>query len=571
MDKNLNKLLHQYIYDEPNEDLKSQVKSLISTSDMNLKEIKERFDKSLEFGTAGIRGVMQAGYSRINEVTIFLFASAIFEYFKSIKKNHIKVVIGFDARLNSDIFAAELANVLSTNKNYDIHIFDKFIPTPLCAFATKHIKADIGFMITASHNPKEDNGIKVFDNNAMQMEKSILNSIAHFLNNNISRTDFWKSNCKNKIFYLTKETYQAYFDYILSTQLLANEPKNNNIKFVYTPLHGVAKRYFTQVIQQEKYSQIINVKTQEEPNGHFPTVDFPNPEEESTLDQAYDLANKHNIDLVFANDPDADRLQVAFRENNAFKKLTGNEMGIILGYFAIKKTLQENITPVVATSIVSSRMLKHMSVKMGAIYTEALTGFGNIAKAASIACADKKDRKIAFAYEEAIGFIVGDEILDKDGILSGVRFLEILAYLDYKKLSINDFLLELNESYGIFESLQWHERFEGLDAHNNMSDLMSKIRNINITEFNKIFDNKNVEKYDLLMPQSLYPNITANVIVLENDEVRFIIRPSGTEPKIKFYLESICKNKVSNLLDTKKYIQQKNIDYKHKLTELIFN
>ena len=158
-----------------------------------------------------------------------------------------------------------------------------------------------------------------------------------------------------------------------------------------------------------------------------------------------------------------------------------------------------------------------------------------------------------------------------DGILSGVRFLEILAYLDYKKLSINDFLLELNESYGIFESLQWHERFEGLDAHNNMSDLMSKIRNINITEFNKIFDNKNVEKYDLLMPQILYPNITANVIILENDEVRFIIRPSGTEPKIKFYLESICKNKVCNLLDTKKYIQQKNIDYKNKLTELIFN
>ena len=245
-------------------------------------------------------------------------------------------------------------------------------------------------------------------------------------------------------------------------------------------------------------------------------------------------------------------------------------MGSILGYFAIKKALKDGFIPVVATSIVSSRMLKHMSLKMKAVYTEALTGFGNIAKAASIAC--KSDKyKIAFAYEEAIGFIVGDEILDKDGILSGVRFVEILAYLSYKNLNINDFLLQLNQEFGIFESLQWHERFEGLDAQTNMSSLMSKIRNINTNKFSDIFDGQNLNKSDLSITQSLYPNINANVIILENDNIRFIIRPSGTEPKIKFYLESINKNTINNIFDTKKNMQQKNIIYKKQLTDLIFN
>ena len=570
MEKELNKLVQQYIYDEPSEDLKQEVKFLISNQDYYAKELHERFAKNLEFGTAGIRGLMQAGYNRMNEVSVFLFACAVFDYFSSIKKDHLKIVVGFDARKNSELFAHELASVLSTNKNYHVHIFDKLIPTPLCAFATKYLDADIGFMITASHNPKEDNGIKVFNKKAMQMDKDILNTIAKFFDNNISRTDFWKNHEKNQLFYIEKNIYKAYFDYIFSTQLLPEEPKDKNIKFVYTPLHGVAKYYFSKVLQKENYHEVINVSIQEEPNGLFPTVNFPNPEEEHTLDEAYDLAIKHNINLVLANDPDADRLQVAFKEDNAFYKLTGNEMGSILGYFAIKKALKDGFIPVVATSIVSSRMLKHMSLKMKAVYTEALTGFGNIAKAASIAC--KSDKyKIAFAYEEAIGFIVGDEILDKDGILSGVRFVEILAYLSYKNLNINDFLLQLNQEFGIFESLQWHERFEGLDAQTNMSSLMSKIRNINTNKFSDIFDGQNLNKSDLSITQSLYPNINANVIILENDNIRFIIRPSGTEPKIKFYLESINKNTINNIFDTKKNMQQKNIIYKKQLTDLIFN
>lgn len=573
MKKKINDLIQQYLYDEPNEHLRDEIKKLLNNQDeQSFIELTNRFERNLEFGTAGLRGIMQAGYNSINHVTVFMFAVAVYEYFCSQNKPKLKVVIGFDARLNSYDFANEISRILSL-KGCEVHIFDRAIPTPLCAFASKYYQADIGLMVTASHNPKIDNGIKVFDKNAMQMDKNVLNLIAKFMNADMSRADFWKKNKKTgHNFIIPQEVFDAYFAYIKSTQLLAKEPKNKNISIVYTALHGVGEDFFIKALAQEDYYNITPVSEQSFPDGNFPTVVFPNPEEECTLDYAYDLALKKNINLVFANDPDADRLQVCFlNKENKFEKLSGNQMGVILGYFAIKNALDKGIEPVVATSIVSSRMLKKMADTMGAVYKEALTGFGNIAQAAFNAV-HNNNQKIVFSYEEAIGFSIGDMILDKDGIISGVRFMEILAYLDYKQQNIEDFLFELKKQFGVFKTLQWHIRFNGFDAGEKMAKLMKKIRLISSTELEAYLKVSNIKKFDLQNSLEPYENMRSDVVIFENDDnFRLIIRPSGTEPKIKFYLETINNNTDGDIKILKQDLCIKNQHYKESIEKLFLD
>ncbi len=573
MKKKLNELVQQYLYDEPNEVLRQEINKLLNTHDeTNFIELAHRLEKNLEFGTAGLRGVMQAGYSCMNHVTVFMFAIAVYEYFCSQNKPKLKVVVGFDARLNSNDFATEIARIL-TLKGCLVYIFDRPIPTPLCAFATKYYEADIGLMVTASHNPKIDNGIKVFDKNAMQMDKNILNTIAKFMNSDISRADFWKKNQKiEHNFNVSQEVFDAYFAHIKSSQLLPKEPKNKNIAIVYTALHGVGEDFFVKALAQEGYYNIVSVPEQALPDGNFPTVVFPNPEEEHTLDYAYDLALKKNINLVFANDPDADRLQVSFlNSQNKFEKLSGNQMGVILGYFAIKNALENGIEPIVATSIASSRMLKKIADTMGAVYKEALTGFGNIAQVAFKAV-NNNNQKIVFTYEEAIGFLVGDMVLDKDGIISGVRFMEVLAYLDYKQQNIEDFLFELKKQFGVFKTLQWHIRFHGFDADEKMCKLMKKIRLISSNELADNLKINNIKKYDLQNSTGPYEDMHGDVVIFENeDDFRLIIRPSGTEPKIKFYLETINNNTDGDIKILKQDLCIKNQHYKESIEKLFLD
>lgn len=537
----IKKLYFAYLEEEPDASLRSELEGLYKNFNQNIDEIQHRLSKNLSFGTAGIRGRMQAGYNRMNSVSIYRFAYACATVLLKEYNNPI-VIIGFDARLNSERFAQEVAQVL-LRMGILVKIFKECIPTPLCAFATKYEEATLGIMITASHNPGYDNGIKLFDQKGAQAFGSLLKNIEE----NMALAPPRSKNSpvleqEKQAIILHNEVIDAYFTAVKKTKLFGENKLDHNFDIAYTALHGVGQKYILRALKQEGFDRVYTLKEQAEPDGHFPTLVFPNPEEDHALDKAYELAQMRATNFLFANDPDADRLQLCCRDlNGNFVKLSGNEMGSILGYFVIQKALINGQKPLVASSIVSSRMLETIARDMGAIYVDALTGFSNISHAAL-----KKEREdncyFIFAYEEAIGFLMREVVLDKDGISAGARFMEIAAWLTKQKLSVWQFIDELYLKFGLFTNCQWSLRYEGLSAENSMKSAMDRMRTLQ--DLDSLIGMKGCHKYDLQEKKNKgpYQEIFANIIIFEiKNRFRFIVRPSGTEPKIKFYLELMDK------------------------------
>ncbi len=442
--KELSKNCDEYLLEEPDADLRAQIQHLLSLKEAGLLELENRLMHHLTFGTAGLRGRMEAGYNRMNLVSVYRFSYALGnEILLNNASGNKRIVIGYDARENSELFALEAGRILCS-MGADAHIFAACVPTPLCAYGVKFLTAEAGIMITASHNPKWDNGIKLFSKNSAQAHGRILKVIENHMVNAPLRSEFFAKHIHTLAAVrpqeIKEEVFLDYLAEIKKTKLFSREEVDAKINVVYTPLHGVGKKFFLAAVKEEGFDHVTVVEAQAEPDGQFPTVAFPNPEENHTLDLAYEVARAHDISWVFANDPDADRLQVCFRdENSDFRKLSGNEMGTILGYFAIKKAIAKGINPLVASSIVSSRMLRVMSEQLGAQYVDALTGFSNIVFS-SLRKQNEGICRFVYGYEEAIGFLVDQVVLDKDGINAGARFMEIAGYLKKCNQTIMQFL-----------------------------------------------------------------------------------------------------------------------------------
>lgn len=571
-DDSLRKKLVSYLKEEPDEALRSEITSLEKDPKM-WDELSDRLNKHLSFGTAGLRGQMESGYNRMNSVTVYRFAYALGSEIQSSLPNS-PVVVGFDARLKSHQFADEVIDILN-RMSIPTFSFDQSVPTPLCAFATKHLKARFGVMITASHNPGCDNGIKVFDSSSCQLHGDILKSIEQKMSLAPLRQEFIDniSAVKGLSRKIDITAIDAYFSQIQTTQLLPRDEIDTSLQIVYTPLHGVGRDFTLRALRENRFNNVHVVKVQGEPNGHFPTVPFPNPEEEHALDLAHDEAKKLECSWVFANDPDADRLQVSCLDRNGeFRKLTGNETGIILGYFAIEKALRTGLKPLVASSIVSSRMLGSIAQSLGALYVDGLTGFSNIASAA-LRAEQETGGTFVFGYEEAIGFLVGKVVLDKDGVNSAVRFMEIAAYLKKKNISVWDFLNQLYMRFGLFSNSQWSMRFAGIEALHNMALVMKKIRSLSEHDIALLFGGSGWRKYDLSEAQQSgpYSGISADVIIFEISGLsRLIVRPSGTEPKIKFYMEIVDHSSDEQSLEAKKMLLNSElVTYREKIEKIL--
>ncbi len=572
-DKSLTKKIEDYLKEEPDEALRSEIIT-IKNNPHSYDELHERMATFLCFGTAGLRGQMQAGYNRMNSVSVYRFAHALASEIKSHSNNKALVVVAYDARINSARFADELVDVLS-RLSIDSCLFERSVATPICAFATKYLQASFGVMITASHNPGFDNGIKVFDTTSAQLHGAILKRIEQFMKDAPLRHDFLMHHQERKKIpsRLGDDVLDAYFSEIRETSLCNDNEIEHDLNIVYTPLHGVGRDYFLRALKERGFNTVHVVEEQGEPDGHFPTVSFPNPEEENTLDLAHQKAKKLGCAWVFANDPDADRLQLScLDDKNEFRKLTGNEMGAILGYFVIEKALKKGLKPLVASSIVSSRMLSAIALAEGARYVDALTGFSNIANAALKAEHDTGSTFV-FGYEEAIGFLVGKVVLDKDGINSAARFMEIAAYLQKQNLSVWEFLDQLYIRFGVFSNSQWSHRFSGVQSADDMAAVMRKIRLISESDMASIIGGKEWKKYDLSETQESgpYQGIGANVIIFEiSNQCRLIVRPSGTEPKIKFYLELVDRvSDISLLKATKTRLSDELVRYRSNMEKFL--
>lgn len=484
----MNDILERYLREEPDAAYRNQIQ------DLPPQVLKTRLEGLWRFGTAGFRAPMHAGYTGMNRVSLSKIAYALGKYLAP----RSKVVIGYDGRHHSHEHAVLTARVLDA-LGHESWLFDKLLPTPICAFAIAELGAQAGVMITASHNPPQDNGIKIYGPDGAQLVAPATHQIEAILDQAPAYFEIPKSSEVPKS--VPSSVMDAYFS------KLPLQVCQAPISIVYTPMHGVGTEYAVRALKQAGFENIHVVFSQGKPDGDFPTVKFPNPEEPGALDEALKLAREIDADLILANDPDADRLAVCVGQ----KILSGNQVGILLGNYLLKNYAGHK-KPLVMTTVVSSRMLSKIAQGYQSDYAETLTGFANIAHSA-LEIEHTNSERFIFGYEEALGYAVNDRVRDKDGISAAVLFAQLFSELKAQNKTVWQELEELESRYGVFLGSSWSVKGE-------LNQILRAAENL--TGFEK--------------QKSRWPGLMSYT---GDHELRLIIRPSGTEPKIKFYAEVI--------------------------------
>ena len=479
-------------------------------------ELANRFNGRLQFGTAGLRGRLQAGSMGMNRVLVAQAAGGLAEYLKGYDKEP-SIVIGYDGRKNSDVFARDTAEIMA-GAGIKAYLLPRKLPTPVLAYAIQYFDTTAGVMVTASHNPPEDNGYKVYLGKAngggqivSPADKEIAALIDKVAAGNIA--DLPRS---QNFTVLSDEIVDAY---IAKTASLAKEPACD-INYVYTAMHGVGYEVLSKTLAKAGLPQPHIVAEQVWPDGTFPTVNFPNPEEKGALDLAIEVAKKHNAEFIIANDPDADRLAVALPDAAGnWKPLHGNVIGCYLGWYLAKQYHAQGKKGVLACSLVSSPALAEIAKKYGFDSEETLTGFKYIGKV----------NGLLFGFEEALGYLVDpDKVRDKDGISAAIVFLDLVRSLKKEGKTLADYAADFTKEFGAYVSGQISIRVSDLSE---IGKLMSALRNNPPAEVGgfkvaTFLDHTKTDRQSDIL-----------VFVLENGS-RLIARPSGTEPKIKFYLDA---------------------------------
>lgn len=525
--------VNDWLDQDPDEKTKAELNNLFTAAksgDANaLIELNDAFRATLEFGTAGLRGALGPGPNRMNRVTVLKATAGICEYLNENGYAGQKVLIGFDARHNSDVFARDTAQILA-GYGFTPVIFDHVVPTPLLAFAIRNLEACAGIMVTASHNPPQDNGYKVYLGDGRQI---------------VSPADVEILNQINKIVDVRDLKYSTVFDiapqqievaYLKSIEKLINagpvsENDRKNTKVVYTAMHGVGWNTLKSAFKVCKFNEPIAVIEQRDPDPNFPTVLFPNPEEKGALDLAIAKAQTENADLLLANDPDADRLAVALpTANGDWKMLRGDQIGILLGWWVSERArlTGREISGTIASSIVSSMMLAVVAKGAGLNYEHTLTGFKWVSRVPNL----------IYGYEEALGYCVDPtSVGDKDGISAAAMFTELTCALKLRGQTAWQLLDELATKYGLFASDQISVRVNDITV---VPEIMAQLRSNPPKKFGELIVS---QVLDLSEPESNLPPTDGIIYYLTGSghitNGRVIIRPSGTEPKIKCYLEVV--------------------------------
>lgn len=468
----------------------------------------------LRFGTAGLRAALGDGPNRMNNEVVWLAATAIASWLppESI------VVIGRDARYGSADFSAVTARVLH-EAGHRPRVFPEPIPTPVVAWMTAQSDAAAGVVVTASHNPAADNGYKVYDSAGAQIlpdDAAIIEAAMDALD----WPDTVDATIPDGVELLGAAEIEGY------CALVAPERVRHPLKIVYTAMHGVGGALCTELLEAAGHI-VTPVPEQQDPNPDFPTAPFPNPEEPGALDLAMALADEREADLIIANDPDADRLAVALRRNGEWQRMTGDEIGTVLGAHLLSTT--DGLRSV-STTIVSSSLLEKLASAAGAETHTVLTGFKWLAKAA----ADHPEAPMLFGYEEALGYGVDFTIPDKDGISAALLLAKVASNLAGQGKSLDDALDEIYAVHGVHVSGQVSHRFEGDDAMTKMTAFMDRLRENAPTDVGGAV----VLSCEDLRPGGRLP--PSDVLIYQLEGGRLIVRPSGTEPKVKAYVEAIA-------------------------------
>ena len=512
---------------DPDTETREELISLIEAGDVAA--LESRMGSRLDFGTAGLRGELGAGPNRMNRVLVAQAAAGIRDYIHENFKNDASVVIGFDGRINSAIFARDSAEIFAA-AGISTMLFDGVVPTPVLAFAGKHLNASAAIMVTASHNPPRDNGYKVYlggANGGSQIISPTDKEIAAKIRSIAESQTFAEIPKSTNYEIIGDEMRQAY---IAETAALTGEIENGDaLRIVYTAMHGVGWRITEELFAAVDLPKPFTVDAQLFPDGNFPTVAFPNPEEPGAMDLAFAKAREVGADFVLANDPDADRLALGVPDSNSaegWRRLTGDEIGLLLGHQIAKRASEAGRTGTLACSIVSSSALSKVAARFGLGYQETLPGFKWISKVPNL----------IFGYEEALGYCVDPQRTpDKDGISASLIATALACELATQGKTITDYLTELGELYGHFATGQISIRVTDLSV---IATIMRNLRNnppVQIDGVSAKYTDLAIGSADLGPTDGLRFDLA--------DGRRVIVRPSGTEPKLKCYLQAIGDSK----------------------------
>ena len=509
-----------WISDDPDPKTRAQLQEWLDRG--ATQELTECFQGFLEFGTAGLRGPLGPGPSRMNRCVVSKTAYGLSRFMSNAGLKSI--VIGRDARYGSEDFTRDTAEIMS-GAGFEVFVLPRALPTPVLAFAVRKLGCDVGVMVTASHNPPQDNGYKVYLGgtvNGIRYEGSqIISPTDKEISAEISAAPSLNQVPRGTTWTILSD--EIVNEYIATTARLGNSPIE--LKVVYTAMHGVGTETVLKVFDRAGFIRPILVKEQAEPDPDFPTVAFPNPEEPGAIDLSLKLAREVEADLVIANDPDADRCAAAINDGN-WRMLRGDEVGALLGEYLARTC--EDKSAVLANSIVSSSILSKIAKSYGLPFVETLTGFKYLAKVANL----------RFGYEEALGYAVdADSVNDKDGISAALVLVQLAADLKREGKTIAQLLNEIWKKYGFHGTRQISVRTQSIS---DIDKVMGKLRNNLPTQLSQF---KVTQVDDLERPKDGLPP-TNGVRIWLDEKYRVIVRPSGTEPKIKCYIE-VVTNQVS--------------------------
>jgi len=525
------------------------------------KDLEDRFYKELEFGTGGLRGVIGVGSNRMNIYTVGKSTQGLADYLleKYKGEKNISVSIAYDSRIMSKEFAERATSILCAN-GIKVYLFESLRPTPELSYTVRTLKSKAGIVVTASHNPKEYNGYKVYGDDGGQVTDNAAKEITSYINrvDNFSKVRFItleKALSEGLLEIIGEEIDKLYIEKVkaLSMRKEIIEAEAKNLKIIYTPLHGSGNMPIRRVLKELGYSNLWVVSEQEHPDGTFPTAKYPNPEVPQVFSLAMKMAEEIEPDIIFGTDPDCDRIGTIVRDKNGeYKILNGNMMGILLTNYILSTLKELNLLEsngVVIKTIVTTEMAVEIAKEFNIEIMDVLTGFKYIGEKIK-EFSENEERKFIFGFEESYGYLAGDFVRDKDAVIAAMLICEMAAYYKKNGLDLYEVLLNLYEKYGFYKEDLVSIDLEGKIGQEKISKTLEALRHSMKVEINGIKISKKldymagIEKdlINLTEKRIILPESNVIKFILE-DKSSFVARPSGTEPKMKIYMSVVGKSK----------------------------
>jgi phosphoglucomutase len=568
MNESIIKKIDEWTRPPFDEDTIEEIKGLVERNEHE--ELEDRFRRTLEFGTGGLRGILGAGTNRMNVYTVGMATQGLANYILKAGGKERGVVVARDSRRFSDAFARETASILAAN-GITVFLFDDITPTPLASYAIRHLRSISGVVVTASHNPPEYNGYKVYWEDGGQIipphDGLIIKEVTRIDSiDKIRKLDFDEGRKSGLIKILGDEIVEAYIGELEGKALRPIGP--SGITIAYTPLHGTGYKIIPRVLKHFGFTKVIPQEEQSKPDGRFPTVKYPNPEYKETMKLVTELARAHNADIIMASDPDADRMGIGFKASDGgYVLINGNQIGSMLEYYLLSRsrengTLKDNAA--VVKSIVTTDLQREIADDFHCKMYNVLTGFKWIASKMK-EFEERKDATFMFGGEESYGYLPVDFVRDKDSVSSCYFFAEMADWLKGKGMGLRDFLDEIYLRYGLYQEDLHSLTLTGAEGSKKIDEIMDRFRNSPPLEFRGI---KVVGILDIenLLTKNLVAGTEEKITYLPSSNVlQFILsdgskitmRPSGTEPKIKFYFSVKEKVEGNTLPDRKASIRKK--------------